>query len=261
MGLSIPNAFAGGISSGAWRALILLIIPAVDLKGGKCVRLIRGQKEREIVYGADPVASALHWVNLGAKRLHLIDLDGAFEGSPQHLEVLAEVAARAGVPVQFGGGVRSMDSLRAVLEAGAGFVILGTSALKNPEFLDRAAGENPWKILLGIDARDGEVRTSGWMEGEGVSPEELAARFRGRPLAGIVFTDISRDGMLEGFNPEATEALARAVEVPVIAAGGFSRMEDVDRLLPLAEAGVAGAVVGRALYEGTFDLKAALERV
>ncbi|HBK80878.1 MAG TPA: 1-(5-phosphoribosyl)-5-((5-phosphoribosylamino)methylideneamino)imidazole-4-carboxamide isomerase [Nitrospinae bacterium] len=239
----------------------MLIIPAVDLKGGKCVRLIQGQKEREIVYGADPVESALHWAGQGARRLHLIDLDGAFEGAPRHLKVLEKVARTAGVPVQFGGGVRSLDSLRAVLDAGASFVILGTSALKNPAFLKEAAEENPGKILLGIDARDGEVRVSGWVEGDGVSPEALAARFEDLPLAGIVFTDISKDGMLEGFNPEATGALARAASVPVIAAGGFSRMEDVDKLLPLAADGVVGAVVGRALYEGTFDLKKALARV
>ena len=171
------------------------------------------------------------------------------------------MARTAGVPVQFGGGVRSLDSLRAVLDAGASFVILGTSALKNPAFLKEAAEENPGKILLGIDARDCEGRVSGWVEGDGVSPEALAARFEDLPLAGIVFTDISKDGMLEGFNPEATGALARAASVPVIAAGGFSRMEDVDKLLPLAADGVIGAVVGRALYEGTFDLKKALARV
>lgn len=239
----------------------MLIIPAVDLKGGKCVRLIQGEKDREIVYGADPVAMAMEWIGQGAKRLHLIDLDGAFEGAPRHLDILEKIADKAGVPVQFGGGVRSADSLRAVLDAGAAFVILGTSALKDPVFLEKAARENPGRILLGIDAKGGEVRVSGWVEGEGVQAAELAERFRDLPLAGIVFTDISKDGMLEGFNPEATEALARAVDVPVFAAGGFSRMEDVDRLLPLAEAGVAGAVVGRALYEGTFDLKAALARV
>ncbi len=239
----------------------MLIIPAVDLKGGKCVRLVQGRKDREIVYGADPVESALRWAGMGAKRLHLIDLDGAFEGSPRHLEVLREVAGAVDVPVQFGGGVRSMEALAAVLEAGASFVILGTSALRNPEFLKEAAGENPDKVLLGIDAKDGEVRVAGWVEGDKISPEELAARFRGLPLAGIVFTDIARDGMLGGFNPEATEALARAVDIPVFAAGGFSRMADVDKLLPLAGAGVAGAVVGRALYEGTLDLKEVLERV
>ncbi len=239
----------------------MLIIPAVDLKGGKCVRLVQGRKDREIVYGADPVESALRWAGMGAKRLHLIDLDGAFEGRPRHLEVLRKVAGAVDVPDQFGGGVRSRDALAAVLDAGASFVILGTSALRNPAFLNEAAGENPGKVLLGIDAKDGEVRVAGWVEGDKISPEELARRFRGLPLAGIVFTDIARDGMLGGFNPEATEALARAVSVPVFAAGGFSRMEDVDKLLPLADAGVAGAVVGRALYEGTFDLKEALERV
>ncbi|MBT3349829.1 MAG: 1-(5-phosphoribosyl)-5-[(5-phosphoribosylamino)methylideneamino]imidazole-4-carboxamide isomerase [Nitrospinaceae bacterium] len=239
----------------------MLIIPAVDLKGGKCVRLIQGQKDREIVYGADPVGMALKWVEEGAKRLHLIDLDGAFEGSPQHLEVLEKLSAKAGVPIEFGGGVRAMDSLHAVLDAGASYVILGTSAMKNPTFLSQAAEEYPGKVLLGIDAKDGEVRVSGWIEGDGVKPEELAARFTDLPLAGIVFTDISKDGMLEGFNPEATGALARAAGIPVIAAGGFSRMNDVEKLLPLADSGVIGAVVGRALYEGTFDLKAALERV
>jgi len=238
----------------------VLIIPAVDLKGGKCVRLIQGEKEREIVYGIDPAEAALHWVDQGAKRLHLIDLDGAFEGSPKHLKVLEKVTRVAGVPVQFGGGVRSLETLQAVLGAGASFVILGTSALKNPAFLKEAAEENPEKILMGIDVKEGEVRISGWIERDKVTPEVLVARFQNLPLAGIVFTDISSDGMLEGFNPVAVGSLARAVEFPVIAAGGFSRMEDLDKLHLMETDGVIGAVVGRALYEGKFDLKKALER-
>ncbi len=239
----------------------MLIIPAVDLKGGRCVRLIQGRRDREIVYGEDPAEAALHWVGEGAKRLHLIDLDGAFEGIPAHLEVLRKVVEEVDVPVQFGGGVRSLESLEAVLQAGAAFVILGTSALRNPDFLRKAASYHPERIILGIDAKDGLVRVAGWEEKEEVSPEELAARFAGLPLAAIIFTDINRDGTLEGFNAGATAALARAVDVPVIAAGGFSRMEDIEKLLPLKKDGVVGAVVGRAIYEGTLSLKEALERV
>ena len=238
---------------------VLLLIPAVDLKGGKCVRLIQGQKGREIVYGDDPVAWALRWVEQGAQRLHLIDLDGAFDGAPAHIDVLAQVAEAVDVPVEFGGGVRTEDSLTAVLEAGASFVILGTSALRNPAFLESAARTNPGKILLGIDARDGEVRISGWEEGDSVSPESLANRFAHLPLAGIIFTDIRRDGTLAGFDPAPTAALAEACGLPVIAAGGVSRLEDVEKLIPLEDMGVIGAVVGRALYEGTMDFPKAME--
>ncbi|MBI3127474.1 MAG: 1-(5-phosphoribosyl)-5-[(5-phosphoribosylamino)methylideneamino]imidazole-4-carboxamide isomerase [Candidatus Tectomicrobia bacterium] len=239
----------------------MLIIPAVDLRGGKCVRLIQGRKESEIVYGDDPVEMARRWVEMGAKRLHLIDLDGAFEGEPVHLDVLARAARELGVPVQFGGGVRSESSLRAVLEAGARFVILGTSALRDPDFLRQAAQNHPGRILLGIDAKDGEVRISGWEEGEAIGPEALARRFDGLPLAGVIFTDIRRDGTLGGFEPAATVALAQACGRPVFAAGGVSRLEDIEKLLLLSEKGVAGAVVGRAIYEGTLDLRAALEMV
>lgn len=237
----------------------MLLIPAVDLKGGKCVRLIQGRKEREIVYDGDPAAWALRWAELGARRLHLIDLDGAFNGAPAHVDVLARVAAAVDAPVEFGGGVRSEESLAAVLEAGAAFVILGTSALRAPEFLESAARRHPGKILLGIDARDGRVRVAGWEEGDSVSPESLVRRFAGLPLAGVIFTDIGRDGTLEGFDPAPTAALAEACGLPVIAAGGVSRLEDVEKLIPLEEKGVVGAVVGRALYEGTMDFARAME--
>ncbi len=237
----------------------MLLIPAVDLKGGKCVRLIQGRKEREIVYDGDPAAWALRWAELGARRLHLIDLDGAFNGAPAHVDVLARVAAAVDAPLQFGGGVRSEESLAAVLKAGAAFVILGTSALRAPEFLESAARRHPGKILLGIDARDGRVRVAGWEEGDSISPESLARRFAGLPLAGVVFTDIGRDGTLEGFDPAPTAALAEACGLPVIAAGGVSRLEDVEKLIPLEEKGVVGAVVGRALYEGTMDFARAME--
>ncbi len=237
----------------------MLLIPAVDLKDGKCVRLIQGQKGREIVYGDDPVTWAIHWVEQGAKRLHLIDLDGAFHGVPAHIDILAQVAEAVNVPVEFGGGVRSEDSLAAVLKAGASFIILGTSALRNPVFLESAAMEHPGKILLGIDAKDGEVRISGWEERNSVSPELLANRFAHLPLAGIIFTDIRRDGTLEGFDPDPTASLAQACGLPIIAAGGVSRLEDVEKLISLEEKGVIGAVVGRALYEGTMDFSKAME--
>ena len=237
----------------------MLLIPAVDLKGGKCVRLIQGQKEREIVYGDDPVEWALRWVKQGAQRLHLIDLDGAFDGAPAHIDVLAHVVEAVDVPVEFGGGVRSEESLVAVLDAGASFVILGTSALRNPDFLESAAHANPGKILLGIDAKDREVKISGWEQGDSVPPETLANRFAHLPLAGIIFTDIRRDGTLEGFDPGPTAALAEACGLPVIAAGGVSRLDDVEKLILLEDKGVTGAVVGRALYEGSIDFPKAME--
>ncbi len=237
----------------------MLLIPAIDLKGGRCVRLIQGQKGREIVYGTDPVAWASRWAAEGARRLHLIDLDGAFGGAPAHVEVLARVTDAVGIPVEFGGGVRSDESLGAVFAAGASFVILGTSALKNPEFLESVAHRHPGKILLGIDAKDGEVRIAGWEERDSVSPTFLANRFSDLPLAGIIFTDIRRDGTLKGFDPGPTEAFAEACDLPVIAAGGVSRLEDVEKLIPLADKGIVGAVVGRALYEGTLDFTKAME--
>ncbi len=239
----------------------MLIIPAVDLKGGRCVRLIQGRRDREIVYGATPVEAARRWVEEGAKRLHIIDLDGAFDGVPAHLDALRDMAEAVDVPIQFGGGVRSEETLAAVLEAGARYVILGTSALRDPDFLRRAAEAHPGCILLGIDAKDGEVKVAGWEEGEKIAPAELARRFTDLPLAGLIFTDIRRDGTLEGFDPGPTSALAEAAGIPVFAAGGVSRLEDIEKLLPLAAKGVAGAVVGRALYEGTLDLRAALELV
>ncbi|MDA1001114.1 MAG: 1-(5-phosphoribosyl)-5-[(5-phosphoribosylamino)methylideneamino]imidazole-4-carboxamide isomerase [bacterium] len=239
----------------------MLIIPAVDLMEGGCVRLIQGKRENVIRYPGTPADVAAGWVAQGAKRVHFIDLDGAFGGAPAHLAELREVVRRVDVPVQFGGGVRDAAALADVLDAGAAFVILGTSALKNPDFLRRAAGENPGRVILGLDAKDGEVKVSGWEEGERVTPEEVAARFADLPLAGIIFTDIRRDGTLEGFDPGPILSLARAANVPVFAAGGVSRIADIEALIPLEKEGIAGAIVGRALYEGTLDLKAALELV
>lgn len=237
----------------------MLVIPAIDLKGGRCVRLFQGRRDRETVFSGDPVGAARRWADLGARRLHVVDLDGAFEGKGANLRVLEEIAGKVAVPVQFGGGVRDGPSLRRAFDAGAAFVILGTALHKDPGFSVTALRENPGKIILGIDARKGKVAVSGWEEETEVEAADLARRYEPEDPAAVVFTDISRDGAMIGLNLEATRALARSLSAPVIASGGVSSIEDISALLPLEADGVAGVITGRAIYEGRLDLAAALE--
>lgn len=237
----------------------MLLIPAIDLKGGRCVRLRQGRMDDATVYSEDPVAMALHWQSLGARRLHLVDLDGAFDGAPAHAEVARRIAAALDIPVQLGGGIRTMETIRAYLDAGVQGLIIGTAAVRDPAFAQAAMAAHPGAIWIGIDARGGRVAVAGWDDDGGVQATELAARFAGQGAAGIVYTDIDRDGMLSGVNVEATLALAAQVDVPVVASGGISSLEDLAALQQAARArdvALFGAISGRALYESTLDFAA-----
>ena len=235
------------------------IIPAVDLKGGKCVRLIQGEVEREIIYDSDPVNMAMHWVDQGATRLHLIDLDGALEGRPVHVEVLSSIAKKIDIPIQFGGGIRNEEALKLVIDSGASFVILGTTAVENPEFVKSVANQYPGQVILSIDSLNDQIRVSGWKSKWKITPEELAENFLEVPLANFIITDISRDGMLEGFDSSLSLRVAEKSGKSVIAAGGITDIDDIKNALPLFSKGLIGVVVGRALYEKTLDFKEALE--
>jgi phosphoribosylformimino-5-aminoimidazole carboxamide ribotide isomerase len=237
----------------------MLIIPAIDLKNGCCVRLYQGRRDKETVFSGDPVGTALKWADQGARRLHVVDLDGAFEGESANLRILEEIAVTVSIPVQFGGGIRNAEALRRALGAGASFVILGTVLHRDPEFSLAALREHAGKIILGIDAREGKVAVSGWEEGTEVEAEDLARKFEPESPAAVVFTDISKDGAMGGPNLEATRALAQNLSTPVIASGGISSMEDISSLLPLESDGVQGVIVGRAIYEGKVDLARAVE--
>lgn len=233
------------------------VIPAIDLRGGRCVRLRQGDYARETVFDADPAAVAGRFEAEGALRIHLVDLDGAREGRPVNIEAVRAILARVQVPCQLGGGVRDEATVRAWLDGGVERVIIGTQALKDPAWFRALVAKSPGRIVLGLDARDGRVATEGWLDVSSVEAAELAEQFDDLPLAAVVYTDIARDGMLEGPNLAATEALARRLRAPVIASGGVGSLEDLARLARLP---VAGCIVGRALYEGRFRLSEALER-
>ncbi len=242
----------------------MLVLPAVDIRGGRCVRLIQGQAGRERVYGDDPVAAALRWVAAGASWLHVVDLDGAFAGRPGNAEVIARLIAAAGVPVEVGGGVRDLGVIERLLGAGAARVILGTAAATSPDLLEAACARFGDRIAVAIDARDGAVVTEGWVAATAEDALAAAARVVRTGAGRIIYTDTSRDGMLAGPNLAAFEALLRVVAVPVIASGGVTTVEDVRRLRALEPAGLEGVIVGRALYEGRVgleDLLAAASRV
>lgn len=233
------------------------VIPAIDLRGGRCVRLRQGDFDQETVFGDDPAAMAARWESEGAERIHLVDLDGAKAGRPVNVEAVRQIIARVGVPCQLGGGIRDEATIAAWLEAGIERVVVGTQALRDPEWFGRMAQAYPSRLLLGLDARDGRVATEGWLETSSVDALSLARQFDSLPIAGIIYTDIARDGMLEGPNLEATAALAQAVRAPVIASGGVGSLDD---LLRLAQLPIAGCIVGRALYDGRFTLRSALSR-
>jgi phosphoribosylformimino-5-aminoimidazole carboxamide ribotide isomerase len=237
------------------RKFDVLLLPAIDLRGGQCVRLRQGDYARETVFSADPSAMARRWVEQGATFLHLVDLDGAREGRPVNGPSVRAIVAAAGVPCQLGGGIRSEDDVEEALGWGVERVILGTRALQDPAWCETVTRQFPGRIALGIDARDGMVATQGWLETSECRALDLARRCAEWPLAAIIYTDISRDGMLQGPNVEATAEIAAAVRVPVIASGGVTSLDDVARL---AGRGLAGCIIGRALYEGRLDLAAAI---
>ncbi len=234
------------------------VIPAIDLRGGRCVRLQQGDYGRETVFGDDPASMAAQFASEGATRLHLVDLDGAREGRPVNVEAVRAILARVRIPCQLGGGVRDDATADAWLEAGIGRVIVGTQALKDPVWFRQLVDRHPGLVVLGLDARDGKVATAGWLEVSEVEAFPLAEQFDDLPLAAVVYTDIARDGMLGGPNIEATVSLASRLKTPVIASGGVSTLDDLDRLTGTP---VAGCIVGRALYEGRFRLREALSRI
>ena len=236
----------------------MLIIPAIDLKDGACVRLRQGRMDEATVFGNDPLAMATRWVEEGARRLHLVDLNGAFAGEPVNAAaVRAITGAFPELPVQIGGGIRSRDTAARYLDMGVRWVIIGTQAVKDPDFVAALCAEFPGHVIVGIDARDGMVATEGWAEVSAVRAVDLAQRFRDAGVSAIVYTDIARDGMLSGVNLEATRELAEQGGIPVIASGGVATLADVQALAAIEKTGICGAITGRAIYEGTLDLRAA----
>jgi phosphoribosylformimino-5-aminoimidazole carboxamide ribotide isomerase len=236
----------------------MIIIPAVDIKAGRCVRLLQGRKDSETVFSDDPSAMALRWEEEGAERLHVVDLDGAFEKSPRNMEAIAQLVERVHVPVQLGGGIRSMETISRYLDLGIDQVIIGTEAIKNPQLVEEGCRVFPGRLMVGIDARDGMVAIEGWTETTKKEAIQMARQFEGYGIAGIVFTDIHKDGMQAGPNIEETRRLAEAVSVPVIASGGVSNLHDIEVLATLESSGVVGVITGRALYENTLKLPEAL---
>ncbi len=236
----------------------MLIIPAIDLKDGECVRLRQGEMGDATVYGSDPVEMAARWVEQGARRLHLVDLNGAFDGKPVNGEAVMAIAkAYPNLPIQIGGGIRSLNTIEQYLDAGVSYVIIGTKAVKEPEFVTEACREFPGAVIVGLDAKNGLVATDGWAEVSDVKATELAKRFEQDGVSSIVYTDISRDGMMQGVNIDATVELAQATGMPVIASGGVTNMDDIRGLKKVADAGILGAITGRAIYEGELDLQEA----
>jgi len=236
----------------------MLIIPAIDLKDGACVRLRQGLMEDSTVFSDDPVAMAARWVNAGARRLHLVDLNGAFAGEPVNGEVVTAIAAAyPRLPIQIGGGIRDLETIERYVQAGVSYVIIGTRAVKDPEFVGQACRAFPGKIIVGLDAKDGQVATDGWAEVSSLQATDLARRFEGDGVSAIVYTDIARDGMMQGVNVEATTIMAQASSIPVIASGGITDIDDIRALASRAAEGICGAITGRAIYEGTLDVAAA----
>jgi len=235
----------------------MLLIPAIDLKDGKCVRLRQGRMEDETVFGDDPVAVAQRWVDAGARRLHMVDLNGAFEGKPVNSAAIRAVAeAFPDLPIQVGGGIRDEDTVQAYLDAGVQYIIIGTKAVSAPHFVNDLCLEFPGHIIVGLDAKDGKVAIDGWSKLSHHSALDMAQRFEQDGVVAIVFTDIGRDGMMSGVNVDSTVALAQAINIPVIASGGITDIEDIRALCAVADEGIAGAITGRAIYEGTLDLAA-----
>ncbi len=237
----------------------MIIIPAIDLKGGRCVRLMQGRADAETVYADDPVAMARRWEDEGASYLHLVDLDGAFEGRPMHADVVGKIAAALSVPVELGGGLRSDAHVRAMLECGVDRVILGTRALEEPDALRALVETYGRRIVVGIDARDGLVQVKGWVETSRVDALEMAGRVDALGVETIIYTDTSTDGMMRGHNVAATKAMCDAVSCNVVASGGISAVTDVEALRALAHPRLSGAIVGKALYEGAVTLAELLE--
>ncbi len=248
----------------------MLLIPAIDLKDGSCVRLKQGDMEQATVFSEDPAEMALHWLEQGARRLHLVDLNGAFAGKPvnesavksilQVVQDFAEDNDLDEIPVQLGGGIRDLDTIERYLDHGLSYIIIGTAAVKNPGFLQDACSAFPGQIIVGLDAKDGKVATDGWSKLSRHDVVELAKKYESFGVESIIYTDIGRDGMMGGVNVEATVKLARAVKVPVIASGGVHNIKDVEALCEVQSEGIEGVICGRSIYEGTLNLEEAQAR-
>ncbi len=232
----------------------MLLIPAIDLKDGKCVRLRQGRMDDDTVFSEDPVAVAERWVKAGARRLHIVDLNGAITGKPVNAEVIHQIAKNyPDLPIQVGGGIRDEDTIQSYLDAGVRYVIIGTKAVTAPHFVADVCLEFPGHIIVGLDAKDNKVAIDGWSKLSNHDVIDLALRFEKEGVEAIIYTDINRDGMMNGVNIESSVALARAITIPVIASGGVTKLDDVRALCEVADEGIMGAVVGRAIYEGTLD--------
>ena len=236
----------------------MIIYPAIDIRGGRCVRLTEGRFDAETVFADDPVEMALKWAGMGAEFLHLVDLDGALAGEGKNVPVIERILNSVAIPVQLGGGIRNLETIERLLALGVTRLILGSAAVKNPELVAEACKKYPGHIAVGIDAKNGEVAIEGWGKGSGVAATELAKQMADFGVETIIYTDISRDGMLSGVNVEATAALARACGVPIIASGGVASIEDIRREKAVESDGVKGCIIGKAIYTGAVDLKEAL---
>lgn len=234
----------------------MLLIPAIDLKDGKCVRLRQGRMDEDTVFSDDPAAMAQKWIDAGARRMHLVDLNGAFEGQPVNADVvkqIVDVCAAADVPVQLGGGIRDEDTVQNYLDLGVSYCIIGTQAVKVPHFVSDLCLNFPGHIIVGLDAKDGKVAIDGWSKLSRHEVTDLAQRFEKDGVEAIIYTDISRDGMMNGLNVESTVKLAQSIAIPVIASGGITTIDDVRAICEVADEGIMGAITGRAIYEGSLD--------
>jgi len=240
----------------------MLLIPAIDLKDGKCVRLKQGDMNDSTTFGEDPAAMARRWLEAGARRLHLVDLNGAFAGKPVNEAAIKSIIKAVGdeIPVQLGGGIRDLDTIERYLDDGLSYVIIGTAAVKNPGFLKDACSAFGGHIIVGLDAKDGKVATDGWSKLSGHEVVDLAKKFEDYGVEGVIYTDIGRDGMLTGINIDATVKLAQALSVPVIASGGLSNLADIEALCAVEDEGVEGVICGRAIYTGDLDFAAGQKR-
>jgi len=248
----------------------MLLIPAIDLKDGHCVRLKQGDMDQSTVFSEDPVEMALRWLESGARRLHLVDLNGAFAGKPKNEAAIRSIIKTVQkyaedndvdeIPVQLGGGIRDLDTIDRYLNNGLSYIIIGTAAVKSPGFLHDACSAFPGQVIVGLDAKDGKVATDGWSKLSGHEVIDLAQKFEGYGVEAIVYTDIGRDGMMGGVNIDATVKLARAVSIPIIASGGIHVLADIEALCAVQDEGIEGVICGRAIYEGTLDLRVAQDR-
>lgn len=236
----------------------MIVIPAIDLKDGRCVRLEQGLMERDTVFCDNPAEQALKWQDQGAEMLHIVDLNGAFAGEPKNRSSIEEIVRSIRIPTQLGGGIRDLGTIEAYLSLGIGRVILGTAAQRNPEMVKEACDRFPGRIVVGIDAKNGMVAVQGWAEVTDIRAVEMARRFEGYGVSAIIYTDISRDGMLSGPNIEATRELAESITIPVIASGGVSRMSDIENLMAIEASGVVGVITGKAVYTGAISLAEAV---